>query len=387
MKRVFPIVLLFAVFFVSCELLPEGLRPENWLPDLEEEKVLTAEDAKVEIRSANQDLTVKRENMLQTKGFSALMYFSELMESEDAYAMKSADFSASWYKKGFSYSNVFNYFRGKNAMKSAKVVEEEGMYGYFAYNFSSGTFDLVSESSNTLEFLYPADDAAKYSQQNNAQMTITNLQFIEIVSYEDVYDYNTGTYVQEETTEQVPVNADVVLKIDNSTALTADYQASYSNDGMPLTMDCSMDSEGYKLKVEEREKTLAYTAKVSMVYEGETLIDSNLDVTYNADKSAVKTYKGYSIMSPLKFEGTVNAEAIEKYTDEYEDAGTEPDLTYMNSQIDVDVFLYEDNAKIGYLAYYMYYDAEYGENIPTLAIVYDDGTYEWLDEVMTVAEM
>jgi hypothetical protein len=386
MKRVLPILLLM-FFIVSCDLLPEGLRPDSWLPDLGEEKVLTAEEAKVEIRSANQDLTVSRENMLQTKGFSSLMYFSELMESEDAYAMKSAEFKVTWFKQGLSYSNVFNYFRGNNSLKSAKVVEEEGMYGYFVYNFSTGTFDLASESNNTLEFIYPADDAAKYSQQNNAQMTITNLQFEEIISYEDVYDYNSGTYVQEETTEQVPINADVVLKIDNSIELTADYKASYSNEGMPLTMDCDLESDGYKMKVEHREKALAYTAKVSVVMDSETLIDANMDVTYNADKSAVKTYKGYSIMNPLKFEGTVNAEAIENYTDEYEDAGTEPDLNFMNSQIDVEVFLYEDNAKIGYLAYYMYYDAEYGESVPALAIVYDDGTYEWLDEVMTVAEM
>ncbi|MBN2806676.1 MAG: hypothetical protein JXR22_08455 [Prolixibacteraceae bacterium] len=386
MKRVLPIVLLM-FFIVSCELLPENLRPDSWLPDLGEEKVLTAEEAKVEIRSANQDLTVRRENMLQTKGFSSLMYFSELMESEDAYAMKSADFRATWYQKSLSYSNVFNYFRGKNSLKSAKVVEEEGMYGYFVYNFSTGTFDMVSESNNTLEFIYPADDAAKYSQQNNAQMTITDLEFVEVISYEDVYDYNTGTYVQEETTEQMPVNADVVLKIDNALELTANYQASYSNEGMPLSMDCSMESSGNKMKVEQREKALAYTAKISMVQDGETLIDANLDVTYNADKSAVKTYKGYSIMTPLKFEGTVNAEAIEKYTDEYEEAGTEPDLDYLNSQIDVEVFQYEDKAKIGHLAYYMYYDPEYDESVPALAIVYEDGTYEWLEEVMTVAEM
>lgn len=386
-KRVFAIILLFTLTMFSCDLIPENLKPENWLPNENEETTLTTDEAKVEIRSANQDLTTHKESMLQSKGFSALMYLTELMEIEDDYEMKSAELNSSLFKKGLSYSNVFNYFRNKNSLKSVQVLEDEGMYGVFEYNFSTGTFDLAEESNTTLQYNYPADDAALYSQTNNTELTVDDLEFTEVTSYEDVYDYNTNTYVKEETTESLPVEAKISLKIDGKVELTSNYKALYSSGGMPVSMECEMKSGDYTMSIAQKEKTLAYNAKVGFSKSGETLIDSDMNVTYNSDKSAVKKYDGFAIVTPLKFEGSINSEAIETYTEEYQDSGAEPDLTYLNNQLDVEVFQYEDNAKIGYLAYYMYYDAEMGESVPALAIVYDDGTYEWLDEVMTVAEL
>lgn len=385
--RVLASVVLFALIMFSCDLIPENILPDDWLPDKKAATSLTTEDAKVEMRSANQDLTTQKEEISKSTGFSALLYLMELMEMEDDYELKSAKLNTSVYKKRLSYSNVFNYFRDKNSLKSVTVLEEEGMYGVYKFNFNTSSFDLIEESNTKLQYIYPSDDAALYSKNNNADLLVNNLEFTEVTSYEDVYDYSTNSYVKEETTESLPVEAKITLKIDGKVELTSNFSASYSKGGMPVSMECDMKSGDYSMSVVQKEKTTGSNAKVKFIEGGETLIDSDMNITYNSDKSAVKKYEGFVIVSPLKFEGTVNAEAIEKHTEEYQESGTEPDLDFLNKQLDVEVFQYEDNAKIGYLAYYMYYDAEEGESVPALAIVYEDGTYEWLDEVITVAEL
>lgn len=389
MKRnsygVFALLLIFITS--SCSFLPDNLNPKTWLSNLQQGKSLTTEDAKVEIRSANQDLTTHKETMLQSKGFSALMYLSDLMNMEEDYQMKSAEFNSTLFKKGMSYSNAFNYLRNINSLKSVSLREDEGMYGIFEYNFSTGTFDLMSESTTTLQFTYPADDAALYSQNNNAVLSVNKLEFAEVTSYEDEYDYSTNTYVSEPTTEYLPINAVLSLSVDNVESLTGTFKASYSSDGMPMSMSSKLEVDDYKINEEYKEKTLSYNAQFSMTKSGGVLIDADVNVVYNSDKSAVKTYEGSSIVGSLKFVGNVNAETIENYIEDYQNAGSEPDLDYLNSQISVEIYTSENNAKIGYLAYYMGYDDETWETVPQLAIVYEDGTYEWLNEVFTISEM
>lgn len=386
LKRAFAILLLFSLTMLSCDLIPENLLPEKWFSK-KGGTTLTTDEAKVEMRSANQDLTAQKEDISESRGFSALLYLMELMEVEDDYEMKSAELNTSLFKKGLSYTNVFNFFREKNSLKSVQVLEDEGMYGVYEYNFSTSEFDLIEKSTTKLQYIYPCDDAALHSKNNNTDLLINNLKFTEVTSYEDVYDYSTDSYVKEETTESLPIEAKVTLKVDGKVELTANFNASYSDGGMPVSMECDMESGDYSMTAVQKEKTSGSNAKIKFLNDGKTLIDCDVDITYNSDKSAVKKYDGYAIVTPLKFEGSVNVEAIETYTDEYQESGSEPDLDYLNKQVDVEVFQYEDNAKIGYLAYYMFYDAEEGEEVPALAIVYEDGTYEWLDEVITIAEL
>ncbi|MDA3879704.1 MAG: hypothetical protein PF436_04885 [Prolixibacteraceae bacterium] len=368
------IVLIVALSMASCEFISNNIGGDKTLP---------ADEAKVEIRSANQEIIETRDAMFDSNGMGSLLYLLELMGGDD---FKSAKIEKPFYNRQFTYSMFLNYFRGENALKSATIDEDDGYYGIMEYNYYSGSFDLVQEHSSMLQFNYPADDVAYTNQDNNAQLTISNLQFTEVVSYEEYWDYSSESYVIEETTEEVPIRAEVSLNVDGVEQLSADYTASYTSDGLPLSMSAGMDADDYVFSVSYSGSNTNYSTKMSQKQGNDELMGYDLKVTYTSDKEEVQKIDGYYLMAPLKFDGWINVYNVENY-EGTDDEVTDEDLVYINSQMNIDVIHVDEKAKIGKLQYELYYDSDWEEYYPTLAIVYDDGTSEWLEDVFTFVEM
>lgn len=343
------------------------------------EKTLTADEAKVEIRSANQEIVSTKDDMLSTTGMDALNYLLNLMNGETP---KSAIFNGPVYASRLSYTKVLNYFRKSSKLKSASL-EDDSNYGILEYNYDSGSFDLVEESSTILQIRYPANDVAFTNQVNNAVLTVSNLVFDEITSTEEYYDYNTDSYVTSETSEEIPVSASVSLEVDGSEELTADYSAAYTSDGLPTSMDMSMESGDYSLSLSFSGAGVDYSSKLMYKLKNDVVMAYNYDIRYTSDKTNVEMLSGYFQITPLKFQGTINSADLQAYMEEADVV----DLVYLNSLMDMQVYQSESNAKIGDLEYQMYYDAEWDEEYPEIAIVYEDGTSEWLTDVLTFAEM
>ncbi|MCF8362300.1 MAG: hypothetical protein K9G70_06710 [Prolixibacteraceae bacterium] len=361
------------LLMVSCDFITDNLSGNKTLP---------AEDAKVEIRSANQKIIENKDEMLNNPGMGSLIYLMELMTGEQ---LKSVYKEKPIFNRAFTYSMFLNYFRGENALKSSPLVNDDGYYGIMEYNFYSGSFELTEEHSSMLQFNYPADDVAFANQINNAQITITNLQFTEIVSYEEYWDDYTESYIAEETTEEVPIRAEILLKIDGVKQLSADYTASYTNDGLPLSMSAGMNADDYVFSMNYSGSNTSYSTKMSHKNGKDELMGYDLKLTYTSGMEEIQKIEGYYLMAPLKFDGWINVYNIEN--SEMDDDVSDEDLAYVNSQIDIDVIHVDEKAKIGKLQYELYYDSYWEEYIPMLAIVYDDGTSEWLEDVFTFMEI
>jgi hypothetical protein len=60
------------------------------------------------------------------------------------------------------------------------------------------------------------------------------------------------------------------------------------------------------------------------------------------------------------------------------------DLNYLNGQMDLVLIHTGQNAKLGNVQFVMFTDLEYGESYPLLAVVYADGTSEWLENILDI---
>ena len=338
---------------------------------------MAAADAKVEIRAANQKISDNMDAMLQANGFSELNYFMTIMTGGEELTLSTTKI----FKEPFTYTKALNLFREDKNLKSLQL-EDNGFYGIFEYDFELDGFVMVEESNSVLQFSYPADETAYTNQTNNCTLKIYDLEFDMIKSYTEEYNWETGEYENVETEEEIPVNANVTLTVDGTTQLSAEYHAEYTEDGLPTVMSISLTSDNYEFAMSFSGSATSYNTKLSQKLDGEEMMGYDLDVTYTSDMETVQKIEGYYLASPIKFEGSVNAFAIESASMN----DTEPDLDYLNEQLDIEVIQVELNGIIGHLEY-KFFEDEYGYNELSLVIVYEDGTYDLLSDVFTVMDM
>lgn len=363
---------------MSCDLFQSN-KPTN--------KVMSAEEAKIELKSVNQDLTSKFDQMLATPAMGSLNYLASMAMSDDD--MKSAktarrvhDFAT------FSYSKALNYFRGERSVLKSGLFDDDndGMYGYLEYNFNTGEFEMVKESNSVLQLKYPANETAEYNQTNNAVLTISNLKFTTINSTEEYYDYYTESMVVEETTEQIPVSASVEITIDNKKELVATYAATFNSQGLPLSVNATKEAGGYKLVYSFLGNGTKYNSKLSYKLGSDELMGHDLNIVYAANMEDILKVEGDYTAIPIKLSGYINVDAINSYMEEIDENDGNPDITFLNSQLDVVVTHISKKATIGNVEFRMSPIDEWGDINPELAIIYNDGTYEWLFDVMGIEQ-
>ena len=375
-KNVFLFLLLivsFATFFVACDLL--GLEEDN--NDDDNPGGITTEQAKVEVRAASQQLTASMDLFKTNKAFSSLNYLYELVLGDSYKSSVLQLMQKSKHK--LSLTKILDIYRSPGSDNLAQREEDD--YGFYKYNFVTDTIELVRESEDTLQMMFPADAQAYASQLLNAVFTAHNIQMKDIEYTETVWDEDIEEWVEETNNETVPTNVDLIFIIDDETVMTANYHSTLTDEGRPTEMNASFSSY-YQGEIIFTGAGLEYNTTMVFSTGGANLISYNLDLTYTNNLESIEKITGIYEMYPISFKGYMNYHLIDQATKEAEAAGISPDYDYLNSQMDIEVTHMELNVVLGKLVIMEFINPETNEPESQLAIVYDDGSWEWLDDVI-----
>lgn len=364
-KTLFALAILLAAILVmpACEKKKEDTTKE-----------LTPDQAKVELRDASQEITTNMDNMMSTSAMESVQFLMQIMGNQS--------FKSTLKTLAFE-SGKLNLAKVKQAFTpTAHRDDGVGQFGIYAYNFSIDDFELVESSANSLVLRYPANETAYNNQQNNAELAANNLTYTTI-TYEDTYwDDYTQTWVTETYEDYVPTNVNMNLKIDNQTAAQGNYSATLSDAGIPTAVSLGMAVSPYQFQATLSGGGTNFVAGFSFKNNDVELMALNWNLVYTADMENVQTVNGYYLAMPLRIEGSANFAAIDAHIAQVEENGGNYDLAFLNSQINMQLIHVVLNAKIGDIMFKMYTDPDYGDTYPELAVVYGDGTFEWLSDIM-----
>jgi hypothetical protein len=291
----------------------------------EEVKNLTPTEAKVELRNASEQISTEMTDMMNMPAFVSMDFMMQLMDNEG------------W--KSTIHSLIFNNGKThlhaiKDALRPAtRSANEIGDYGVYEFNFLIDAFEMVESSTTMLKFIYPSDEAAYAAQQNDAEFVADNLQYLTITYDETYWDEWSQTWITETYEEILPTSANVNLKIDGATVLTATYSATYNENGNPQSISANITSAPYSFVMSMSGSGLAYSTMLSFKENTTELMGYDLDVIYTSDMSDVEKVTGYYIAAPLKIDGWMNYFAINNHMTDIEENGGNFDLAFLNSQL------------------------------------------------------
>ena len=359
---------LFAVFFVFSLISCEN--------DKEESKDLEPEKAKVEFRNATQEINVDIDKMMNTVSMESLSYLSELMEADWGKKLQITLFQSG----KLHLAKVKDNFRLDASGNRDEI--EVGDYGIYTFNFDTDEFQLTESSTSELKLIFPANEQAYVLRENNAEFLLGNLEYSHITYTETWWDDWDEVWVTETYEEEIPTNADMSLSVDGNSEMSGNYHSELTQDGIPTAVNASLTSAPYQFQMGLNGSGVNYTSSLSFTEGTTELMGYNWDITYSSDLSDIQTVSGYYNVSPLKIQGSMNYAAIEARTELIEDNATSADIDYLNTQLDMELHHTGLNAKIGDIEFRLYVDEEWDESYPELAVVYSDGTFEWLYEVI-----
>lgn len=314
---------------------------------------ITPEEAKVEMRAASQQLTTEMNTLMQIPAVVTLQYLSTLTS---AAAMKSTVEAVKGDPSNLYYHKVKEIFRSAYHVKSTQIdfLANPGIY---QFNFQTDEFDLIEPSTNLIKMIFPANQQAYTNQLLNAELTADNLQF----------------------TDSIPTNANLALKIDLVTVMTGTYNCTISSSGTPTAITLNLTMAPYTLQMNFSGSGINYTSTMSLKLNNVEILGYNMNLKYTSDMTNVEKVSGNLLMPPLKFEGWVNAQAMQIAL---ADSVTRNDVAYLNTQMSVLVFQTVLDVQLGSLAFKLFTVPETGKQSPQIAMVYSDGTWEWLANIL-----
>jgi hypothetical protein len=341
------------LFMTSCDLF-------------DTKKELTAEDAKMEIRAAGEDIMFNINEMMETPAMSSLLFFRDLIGIEFGDLKSAQGRHRSSFMRLFSQneiggqamilpgiSRVLNIARALNAQKSDQFEE----YGVYYFNFFTNEFDLVNTNVDYVEYHYPSNEQAYDNQQRNAKLRISNIEILVVEVYDEYWD--------EYDEQTVPTSLDVTQWINNQVVMELTYRAAVNENALPISISLSMDMPPYSMTMSHTGSNRDYTTKSSLKINSSTLLDVDMRLRYTADQEEVEKADGSITVTPLRFKGNIKPSAIDECQN----------ITCMNNNIDMEVFQIELDKKIGKLEF-REYDGEF-----ELVIVYKDGSYDFLSDI------
>lgn len=340
-KLLAALTVVFSLLFVTCK---------------KDKDEFSAEDAKVELQAASQEVQTNISEMMETPAVQSLDFLMTLMDYEGDW--KSSLKSAAQDVETINLSSINKLLRENLHLKIDEIDPEDG--GEFTYNFTSGEFDLTDETISYLLIIFPADDVAYANEENNGSLKLENVQIVEI-EYTDEW----GTYY-----EEVLTSIDAILAIDSEDAMECSYNASLNDEGLPVSASFSMDMSPYQMSLTQTGSGVNYTTTASLKMGNDVLMSYNMTIKYTSQQDDVDNISGNLQVTPLRFEGSIKAAAM--------DNCSENDIDCMNENVDVELIHTGENKVIGHIAFEMYYDEYWEEEYPEPVIVYSDGTWEWL---------
>ncbi len=322
---------------------------------------LPADEAKVEIRSAGQEIMTNMSQMMVTPQLQSMEFFMLLMDVD--MDLKSQEKSKMHPRHHLYLNRIGKHYLAEHI--EALVHQKDDLFetGIFQYNFNTGEFDMVNANVNYIQFIYPSDQNAYNARQNNAQLTIRNLVLEE--SYVD--------YGDEFELEVLLRSVDMDMEIDNEVVMEFSYAASYNDQGLPTSVQTSLNMPPYQMTASFTGSGSNYNYTMSFKENNSTIMSADLDIRYNASRDDAEKVSGKFQLTPLRFSG-------EMHPIDMDNCGYE-DLTCVNDGMDVRVYQTELKKYIGDLESRWYYDEYYDEQYMEPAIVYEDGSYEFLVEI------
>lgn len=338
--------LLFSFTFITCKKDDDAPKGKY-----------TADEAKVELSSASQEVQTSMGEMMANPSMESLMFLMELLEMDfDDDDWKSSLKSAVANDQRPGLIAAKHYF--VESLKDDEIDPIEG--GVYTFNFVTDEFDLTDPNVDYLMFLYPANQTAYMNQQNNAELKIEDLEIIEI----EITD-EWGTY-----TEEMLTSLKVTHKIDNQVVMSCTYSASFNVEALPTSITFNMTMAPYSFTMTYSGSGVNYTSTLSFKQGNDVLMSYDLAFVYNSDMDDINFVEGYYQVTPIKFQGEIDVAAMEN-CDEY-------DVDCANGNLDVQVIQSETNKLIGDLEFRLYTDPTYGDQWVEPVIVYADGSWEWL---------
>ncbi|MBS4059891.1 MAG: hypothetical protein KG029_05795 [Bacteroidetes bacterium] len=344
--------------------------------DDKKETELKAEDAKIELRNATQKITNDMSLVMETPSMKSLNFLSGMMDIGD---MKKI-VGDLMIQPGRRHLAEFKDLFRKDVSGNNKSLAIDD-FGTYQFNFNIDDFELIQTSENMFKLIYPADELAYSNQQNNAELSISNIQMITIEYTETYWDDWTNTWVTETYEETIPTNANLEHKISGTTQMSGSYSASYTDAGRPTTMNAQMTMAPYQFQMSLTGSGTKYNSALSFKLNNITLMGYDAEITYASNMEDVEKVSGNYLVDPLKIQGFANAAAVDNHMIQGEESGNF-DLGFLNSQIDLELIQVGLNAIIGKIEFKMFTDPYDNSKYPVLAIVYSDGSFEWLDSIL-----
>jgi hypothetical protein len=330
-------------------------------------KDLSADDAKMELRAAGDDINYNLGVMMAHPPMVALTMLSELTGLEIELKSDAPPAPRRSLLEKLTVQPQKLPMPGlkqvTRILQSPQAGSEKGLQqtetGIYIYNFNTGLFDRTSPSVSYIEYRFPADDVAYNARERNCILRIENLEIAGV--YDPVYDEY----------EEIPVRFDAWMTIDGDEVMDMTYRVTLNNNDLPTSVAVQMNMDPYSLNLNYSGSSRNYSLVTSFKNGGTTLLATDLDIRYDASQEEVEKLDGSVKADPLEFKGSINTLAMEDCMD----------IDCMNDNIDVDVMQTELNKRIGTLEFRMYMDPYWEEEYAELAIVYKDGSYEFLFEV------
>ena len=308
---------------------------------------LSADEAKVEIRAGNQEIMQALEEIMNSEAFVALNFLSQLGNAE--FTIKSDLMPA---LTEIEERKVRPYLRTIAEKYALAGEPDPGEGGEWHYNFDTQVFDLINPDLPYLKVLYPADEQDYNMGQRNAELIMKDYEFY-------VDDYG----------DEVPTNFYMELNLHGALAMSLNYTASFDADGMPLSMAIDMEMPPYAMSMSQSETATKSESHMDFRKNNEILFSYNIAADIGPNNE-ILTVSGHLQVTPLKFDGYMHEANMYECGE---------DIDCMNENMDVKVILTTQNALIGHLEFRMF--TYNGESGPALVVVYEDDSWEWLDDI------
>ena len=318
------------------------------------DNTVTPEQAKVEMRAAAQQLTTEMNAMMSTPAMVTLQFLSTLTSNG---ALKATLEATKVNPAKLTLHEFYAMLRNGQRLKSTQA-DFLGSPGIYQFNFQTTVFDFIEPNPTLIKLIFPANELAYTNQLLNAELVANNLQF---------------------SPDSMPTNADLTMKIDLAVVMTGTYITTFSG-GVPTSASISLIMAPYQIQLDFSGSGVNYASTLSMKLNSQEIMGYTMAMKYASDMKSVEQISGSVRMPPIRFDGWVNAQAM---IVAMSDSTKRLDVAYLNSQMGVVVVQTSDDAQLGTLAFKLYTDPETGIKSPQVAVVYSDGSWEWLADILS----
>lgn len=330
-------------------------------PLLKKDDFLPADEARVEARAGSQEVVTNCEDMSGTPSMRALAILKLLLPPAGKHSGLEQNFPA--VAMGFDPASVKSLFmEGPEFIPGLPYhVKNRGTY---RFNVSTLAFDLVSDQTSSLQFLFPGSEANLTDPSPNAAITFSDIEF----TVSQVSD-ESGSYTLEHLSK-----VRVELMVDYTTTMYFDYEATFNSNGLPESVEMVMDMDPYKMELTQRGSQRHFIREMSLKKEGKIIHGYEMEVRYNTAMDEIEKFSGHYLLTPVRFEGSINIAALESCDDD--------DTMCFNNNLDVTLKQTRLGKKIGHLEFRLHHDDGLNANYHELYLVYEDGSMDRLSEIL-----